>query len=192
MPSPHTLSRLIGAPAAAVRYPLPPVVRGGSERRLEPVAADRYFRCEAAVSTCAPARRPSRSSDSPLARSSQSCRSSRRAAWSVVLARTRGQRIGIPRSRVSRRRRAARHTSALHPRRAPEQQRLRRARPADDPRGRLAPTFARSLVLKSSGLEQNLDEYLVDYTYDRARTGPHPEEACPQTSSTAHARRARR
>jgi transposase InsO family protein len=33
------------------------------------------------------------------------------------------------------------------------------------------PAFARSLVPKSSALKQDLDEYLIDYNYDRAHTG---------------------
>jgi hypothetical protein len=33
------------------------------------------------------------------------------------------------------------------------------------------PAFARSLIPKSSALQQDLDEYLFDYNYDRAHTG---------------------
>jgi hypothetical protein len=33
------------------------------------------------------------------------------------------------------------------------------------------PAFARSLVPKSSALKQDLDEYLIEYNYDRAHTG---------------------
>ena len=33
------------------------------------------------------------------------------------------------------------------------------------------PTFARSLVPKMTALSQDLDEYLIDYNYDRAHTG---------------------
>ena len=45
------------------------------------------------------------------------------------------------------------------------------------------PAFARSLVPKSSALKQDLDEYLIEYNYDRAHTG-RLKDACPQTSST--------
>jgi transposase len=50
-----------------------------------------------------------------------------------------GQWIGVPRPRVPCRRPRARRPPALHPRRTPQQQRLRRTRPTDHPRRMLAP-----------------------------------------------------
>ena len=50
------------------------------------------------------------------------------------------------------------------------------------------PAFARSLVPKTTALKQDLDDYLIDYNYDRAHPGASPKDACPPTSSTAHAR----
>ena len=35
----------------------------------------------------------------------------------------------------------------------------------------LAPAFARSLVPRSTALQQDLDEYLDEYNYDRAHNG---------------------
>jgi hypothetical protein len=48
---------------------------------------------------------------------------------------------------------------------------LRRTRPAHDLEECWRPAFARSLVPKSSAVAHDLHEYLIDYNYDRARTG---------------------
>jgi hypothetical protein len=39
-----------------------------------------------------------------------------------------------------------------------------------------------------TALTRDLDEYLVDYNYDRAHTGRLTHDVCPPTSFTAHAR----
>ena len=84
------------------------------------------------------------------------------------------QRLGVPRQAVRRGRRGARRPPPLHPRRAPQLQRLRRARPADDPRGVLAAivrTLAGAQDHRAGSRPRRLPD---DYNYDRAHTGRRP------------------
>ena len=82
------------------------------------------------------------------------------------------QRLGVPRHASSARpSQRARRPPALHPRRPAELQRLRRARPADDPRGVLAPRLRPLARPQDHRAQRDLDEYLNDYNYDRAHTG---------------------
>jgi hypothetical protein len=95
------------------------------------------------------------------------------------------KRLGVPRQGIRRRRRLPRRPATLHPRRATELQRLRRARPAHHPRRMLAPSVRSLVVPTSTALAQTSGITSTSTTTTAPTPDASPKDVCPQTLSTA-------